>query len=97
MDCEWKVGMAGDGDGDGSLRLTVHESSGWNRPRQRVSNPLLCPKRKEGVSHVHVRRTSIPGRENSTDDGPEVEQWGLECMRLNQEADGVPRGLAGHC
>lgn len=82
------VGVAGDGVVHRGLRLTVRDSPGWegggegNRPRQRVSKSRLSLERNEGSSQVHAR-TSIPGRGNSTDNGPEAERRGLERLRTN--------------
>ena len=80
--------MAGDGVVDRGLRLMVQDGSGWggvrgggDRPRERVSKSLLSLERNEGPSQVHAR-TSIPGRGNSTDDGPEAERRGLERLRM---------------
>lgn len=70
------------------------------RPRQRVSKSRLSLERNEGPRQVHVR-TSIPGRGNSTDDGPEVERRGLERLRTKLGAPeergemGPPRAPQG--
>lgn len=82
------VGVSGDGLVQRGLRLTVQDSSGWvgggegDRPRQRVSKSRLSLEGNEGSSQVRAR-TSIPGRGNSTDNGPEAERGGLERLRTN--------------
>lgn len=78
--------MAGDRNGDGSLRLMVHKSSAGTGPDRGALIPSFDP-RDMGISHEYVRRTSIPGRGNCTENGPEVEQKEMKYLRMNQGAD----------
>lgn len=64
-------------------------------PDTRALTPSFDPREMKGKPCVREEDKHSRQRE-SINDGPEVEQWGLECMRMSQEANGVTRGLVGH-
>lgn len=45
---------------------------------------------------MYGKKTGIPGRGNSTGDGPEVERTGLEYFKTSQEADVEPEEARSH-
>lgn len=57
-------------------------------PDRRALTPSFDPREMRGKPCVR-EGDRHSGQRESMNDGPEVEQWGLECTRMSQEAKGV--------